>query len=286
MGVYRGVSEAKMSVSPDKSTVLIVDPLPLRNLGLVAVLDRLFGDRKFRLASLTPDEAEKWIDADANCSMIIYNVGGASVADHKHLKRIKALRARTAAPLVIMSDNDSRQEIFSALSVGAQGFLYAGTSVEMAQQALPFIFKGGSYFPAAAQPKRRHPARLQAATESSSPPAEHTADEGNSAADDAGSRGPIDTDLTGRQKTVLERVSHGDSNKAIARRLGIREGTVKVHVRQIMRKLGVANRTQAAIACANGAGAEMRAGDRTVKDKVDPALGHRRSGVLLANGKI
>jgi DNA-binding NarL/FixJ family response regulator len=280
-----------MSVSPDKSTVLIVDPLPLRNLGLVAVLDRLFGDRKFRLASLTPDEAEKWIDADANCSMIIYNVGGDSVADHKHLKRIKTLRARTAdAPLVIMSDNDSREEIFSALSVGAQGFLYAGTNVEMAQQALSFIFKGGSYFPAAAQPKRRYPARLQAATESSSPPAERTADEGNSAADDAGSRGSIDTDLTGRQKTVLERVSHGDSNKAIARRLGIREGTVKVHVRQIMRKLGVANRTQAAMACANGAGAGagagMRAGNRTVKDKVDPALGHKRSGVLLANGKI
>ena len=276
-----------MSVSPDKSTVLIVDPLPLRNLGLAAVLDRLFGDRKFRLASLTPDDAEKWIDADANCSMIIYNVGGASVADHKHLKRIKALRARTAdAPLVIMSDNDSRQEIFSALSVGAQGFLYAGTSVEMAQQALSFIFKGGSYFPAAAPPKRRHPARLQAATEPSSPPAERTADEGNSAADDAGSRGSIDTDLTGQQKLVLERVSHGDSNKAIARRLGIREGTVKVHVRQIMRKLGVANRTQAAIACANGAGAELRAGDRTVKDKVDPILGHRRSGVLRANGKV
>ena len=274
-----------MSVSPDKSTVLIVDPLPLRNLGLVAVLDRLSGNRKFRLASLTPDDAEKWIDADANCSMIIYNVGGASVADHKHLKRIKALRARTAAPLVIMSDNDSRQEIFSALSAGAQGFLYAGTSVEMAQQALSFIFKGGSYFPAMAQPKRRH-ARLQAATEPSSPPAERTADEGNSAADDAGSRGSIDTDLTGRQKLVLERVSHGDSNKAIARRLGIREGTVKVHVRQIMRKLGVTNRTQAAIACANGGGAEMPAGDRTVKDKVDPILGHGRSGVLRANGKV
>ena len=44
---------------------------------------------KFRLASLTPDDAERWIDADANCSMIIYNVGGASVADHKHLKWIK-----------------------------------------------------------------------------------------------------------------------------------------------------------------------------------------------------
>jgi hypothetical protein len=38
---------------------------------------------------LTPDDAERGIDADANCSMIIYNVSGASVADHKHLKWIK-----------------------------------------------------------------------------------------------------------------------------------------------------------------------------------------------------
>jgi hypothetical protein len=44
---------------------------------------------KFRLASRAPDDAERWIGADAHCSMIIYNVGGASVADHKHLKWIK-----------------------------------------------------------------------------------------------------------------------------------------------------------------------------------------------------
>jgi DNA-binding NarL/FixJ family response regulator len=59
---------------------------------------------------------------------------------------------------------------------------------------------------------------------------------------------------------VLERVSRGDSNKIIARGLGIKEGTVKFHVRQLMRKLGVANRTQIAIACATGTEAETREG--------------------------
>jgi hypothetical protein len=38
-------------------------------------------------------------------------------------------------------------------------------------------------------------------------------------------------------------------NKLIARQLGMREGTVKVHVRQIMRKFGVTNRTQVAVVC-------------------------------------
>ena len=110
-----------------------------------------------------------------HCSMIIYNVGGASVADHKHLKRIKGLRARAAeAPLVILSDNDSREEILSALSAGAQGFLYAGTNAQLALQALSFIFKGGSYFPAAPQPRRRNPVHLNGAMECSSPPTECT----------------------------------------------------------------------------------------------------------------
>ena len=96
----------------------------------------------------------------------------------------------------------------------------------------------------------------------------------------------INVNLTERQKSVLERLGRGDSNKAIARLLGIREGTVKVHVRQIMRKLGVVNRTQVAIACANGTGAEMRADDRSIKGKIDLASDQTRFGVSLANGKI
>jgi len=58
--------------------------------------------------------------------------------------------------------------------------------------------------------------------------------------------------LTARQKAVLELLRRGDTNKVIARRLGMREGTVKAHVRQIMRKFGVTNRTQVAVVCANG----------------------------------
>jgi hypothetical protein len=45
----------------------------------------------------------------------------------------------------------------------------------------------------------------------------------------------------------MERLRYGKSNKHIARELHMQEATVKVHVRQIMRKLGVANRTQVAL---------------------------------------
>jgi DNA-binding NarL/FixJ family response regulator len=52
--------------------------------------------------------------------------------------------------------------------------------------------------------------------------------------------------LTEREREVLRWVSQGDSNKAIAIRLGVQEVTVKAHLRQIFSKLQVFNRTQAA----------------------------------------
>jgi DNA-binding NarL/FixJ family response regulator len=250
------VSEAKVTVSPDESfAVLSIDAEVLRSLGLVSVLDRLSGSKKLSLPSLAHDKAKRRPGADAYRNIVIYDIGGASVADPKHQKRIKALRLGAGeGPLVILSDHDSRDEIIGALNLGAQGFLCAGTDPQLALQALAFISKGGSYFPAV-QPER-HPTRPHEATDGISPSAD--ALDGNGAMEDAADADSTLASLTERQRTVVERVSRGDSNKIIARDLGIKEGTVKFHVRQLMRKLGVANRTQIAIACATGTRPETR----------------------------
>jgi DNA-binding NarL/FixJ family response regulator len=52
-------------------------------------------------------------------------------------------------------------------------------------------------------------------------------------------------DLTPRQKEVLQLLRKGKSNKIIAYELNMQESTVKVHVRQIMKKLKAINRTHA-----------------------------------------
>jgi two-component system, NarL family, nitrate/nitrite response regulator NarL len=57
-------------------------------------------------------------------------------------------------------------------------------------------------------------------------------------------------ELTHRQKAVLSMLAQGQSNKLIARSLGISDTTVRVHVRAVLRKLGVNNRTQAALVAA------------------------------------
>ena len=53
--------------------------------------------------------------------------------------------------------------------------------------------------------------------------------------------------LSARERFILGCILEGDSNKAIARKIEVSEATVKVHVRSIMRKIRVLNRTQAAI---------------------------------------
>jgi DNA-binding NarL/FixJ family response regulator len=53
--------------------------------------------------------------------------------------------------------------------------------------------------------------------------------------------------LSSREEYILRYIGEGDPNKIIARKMGIAEGTVKVHVKAILRKIRVSNRTQAAI---------------------------------------
>jgi len=55
------------------------------------------------------------------------------------------------------------------------------------------------------------------------------------------------TQLSNRQREILEMVAEGLANKEIGHRLGIAEGTVKAHIHAIFRALGVSNRTQAVV---------------------------------------
>jgi DNA-binding NarL/FixJ family response regulator len=199
----------------------------------------------------TSDEAEPGIDADANYQLLIYITGGASNADRDNLERIKALRALAPdVPLMILSDSETREEIISTLNVSAQGFLYVGANAELAAHVFSFILNRGR-FPSAILPKQTYPSQRHPAIDCIPTPS-CVMGGGNGAAKDLEDAGPRNRSLTARQKAVLELLSRGETNKVIARRLGMREGTVKVHVRQIMRKFGVTNRTRVAVVCANG----------------------------------
>ena len=241
-----------MTIPGNEPVVLMIDTLPLRSLGLISTLSRLedlAARKRVSVILRTPDEAEQWLDAGANCQMLIYDLDGACMADHDNLHRIKVLRVLAPqVPVVIFSEKGSREEIISALNVGVQGWLYAGTNPDLALQAFSFILSGGSYFPSTMRPKQPFPEQRYPALDCKPAPS-GIMDRVHGAEGDLENGGWKNRNITTRQKAVLELLSRGNSNKVIARQLGLSQATVKFLVRQIMRKFGMTNRTQVAFAC-------------------------------------
>lgn len=90
---------------------------------------------------------------------------------------------------------------------------------------------------------------------------------------ETGAAGPHNHGLSDREMEILRCLVNGDPNKVIARALGITEATVKVHLKNLLKKIGVTNRTQAAVwALKNGIG----------EDSLDHAVDSEKTGYSVA----
>jgi DNA-binding NarL/FixJ family response regulator len=228
-----------MAVPSHDGGVLIVDARRLRGAGVAAIVQQLVGSNR-RIATIaSASDAEERIDGGVTFQMVIYSIGSDSVGDLEHRRAINNL-GRLAAPIVIYSDNDTQKEAVLALTLGVQGFLHSGMAVEITQQALSFMLQGGSYFPP-----------LQDLASLSS---QRNGSVDSNATPEAASNMTSSKDgLTPRERLVLQRLTLGESNKTIARALGIRDTTVKVYVRQLLHKFGVDNRTKLAMVWSSAA---------------------------------
>jgi DNA-binding NarL/FixJ family response regulator len=163
-------------------------------------------------------------------------------------------------PLVIVADTEDPSEVSAALCSDADGFIFSGTEPQLALEAFTFILKGGTYFPPSAiRSLASAIGPASDATPGGSPKNSVQGDSGEEEepgsqaleVDENGNRdytlnncGPL---LTPREADVTMLLRTGRTNKQIARELGMTEATVKVHVRKIIRKLGVHNRVQVAV---------------------------------------
>jgi DNA-binding NarL/FixJ family response regulator len=149
-------------------------------------------------------------------------VGGSTCA-HIDLLDIALLAAAAPhTPILVAAECDDPERAHAILRAGARGFLPTSHSLKVLMGALERVRAGGTYVPLA----------LTEATPAA--PAERT-------------RCGLWRELTRRQRDVLELIAEGKSNKLIAEALSMSESTVKAHVKQIIRRLNVANRTQAAL---------------------------------------
>lgn len=177
--------------------------------------------------SADPDEI-LGSDADITPPLVaLLNIGGGSFRDNclRPLSRILPGAAHVV-PCIILSDRTNTDEVMIAVQQGMKAFLPASFTPELALQTIAFVIQGGTYFPRQAflPELTRMPVSVSAQIALR-----------------------LQGHLTKRQLEVLERLRVGLSNKSIGRDLDMQESTVKVHVRQIMRKLGANNRTQAAM---------------------------------------
>jgi len=120
------------------------------------------------------------------------------------------------AKVALMSGVANKDVATKAMDQGAHGFIPKSLSAASMVNAIRFVLSGERYFPF------------------DFAPAQATPREGFG-------------DLSEREMQTLEQLCIGLSNKEIARNLDIQEVTVKLHVKNVLAKLGVANRTQAAL---------------------------------------
>jgi DNA-binding NarL/FixJ family response regulator len=141
-------------------------------------------------------------------------------------------RIRAQAPsvrVIVLTTFEEDEEVFSALRAGAAGFLLKDAGSDKLCEAIRLAARGESWLqPSVAAKLVAEFSRLTQRTPVS--PA-----------------GSLLEPLSPREREVLRCLAEGMSNKEIGRRLVISEGTVKNHMSQVLGKLQVMDRTQAAL---------------------------------------
>jgi DNA-binding NarL/FixJ family response regulator len=262
----------KVSIEP---SIVVLDPLMLRRSCIAHILKEWSKSEGLTINSVARVTPGSRPDLNQNCRLFVISVGGKSVADEDVRHNIQTAKLLFPdVPVLIVSDLDDQAEVFEAFRLGAKGFIPTSLDPKIALRACTFILGGGSYYPpsalAAARPAEpgspadapgqllinhhdvptAQPVEQQPIAQEQQivPPAEIPGQQQPCQGDDEPSvAGRLAMILTERQGQVANLLKDGLPNKMIARHLGMTEATVKVHVRQIMRKLGVHNRTQVAL---------------------------------------
>lgn len=137
---------------------------------------------------------------------------------------VEIKQANPAARILVLTSFADDDKVFPAIKAGALGYLLKDSPPEMLLQAIHDVYRDeASLHPTIARKVIR---------ELNQPPADLP---------------PTEEPLTRREMEVLRLVARGLSNQEIATELVISEGTVRIHVSNILGKLHLANRTQATL---------------------------------------
>lgn len=140
------------------------------------------------------------------------------------LEATRYLSARQPdARILVLTSFAGDDKIFPAIKAGALGYLLKDSGPDELVQAIRQVYRGESSL---------HPSIARRLLRELSEPT---------------GKGPLPDSLTAREVEVLQLIAKGQSNREISDRLAISEATVRTHVSNILSKLNLCSRTQAAL---------------------------------------
>lgn len=204
-------------------SLVVIDPRPLTRKSIADMLTQGLPDHVVVAVSSCQELLNLPEKSQPEPGMILLNAGPGSTGGGWVRDAVQLLKKWLPnTPVTVLSDEGNGGEIDELVSLGVRGYLPTTVDPKVAFAAIRLVCAGGTYVPVV----RHAPlgARNSRATEV-----------------------PVGLDLTPREMAVADLVRQSKSNKVIGVELSLQESTVKVHIRNIMKKLGAANRTQIAL---------------------------------------
>ncbi len=201
-------------------TAVVLDEQPVWLDALEQVLHRV-GIDVVGKATQPEDALSLVAEHKPDVLLIEFNFSGREVDAAACLRQVRKLHPTIKA--VALSPRTDPQEIEAAFNAGASVYCAKTAGVEDIQVAIRQVFENSIYVPHSV----------------SSTPAKADADTNEHAV-----IGDV-PDLTRRELEILQLVAEGHSNSQLAKMLWVTEQTIKFHLSNVYRKLGVANRTEA-----------------------------------------
>ena len=195
--------------------MLIVDDHPLVRRGLTSLLSAAHGIDVVGAAA-DGEEAVTWV-TERKPDVVLMDVSMPGMTGMEAARRVLEVQPRTR--VVMLTSFSQRDVVVESFDAGAVGYLLKDAEPEELINGIRAAARGDA------------PVSPKAARE---------------LIEERASRRPLD-ELTQRERDVLTLVGQGMQNKQIAWRLGITEKTVKAHLGSVFDRLGVQDRTQAAI---------------------------------------
>ena len=207
--------------------ILLIDLSPISRECLTYTLGARAKDIAIEGVAQSRDSSMEHPDA------ILFNIKSARTDEPGPSEAISAIRKRYAsARIIILSDLIEASAAMTAIRSGADGYAPTSLSLDILVAVLGLVLAGGIFVPMELlAPHALPPSGGKEATSNVQIPQDQT--------------------FTTRELQVVTRLREGKPNKIIAHELDISVSTVKVHIRNVMKKLNASNRTQVALLTAS-----------------------------------